>query len=77
MGTKVFAKVGKYQLHSDDRDVAVSWELRPNVWDWMQATGIEGEYQGACPVFDVDLWRIKNEQHRALFLLKWGNENRS
>lgn len=76
MGVTVFAEYEKYKLISDERDIAVAFNWRQAVWNWCQANGIDAEYQGTRPIFHVDLWRIKNEQHRAIFLLKWGNENR-
>jgi hypothetical protein len=76
MGGKVFARSSSgAELFSDERDIAVNWQIRLEVYDWLQENKIEAEYQGAehGRLFGVDLWRVKNEQQRMLFLLKWGN----
>ena len=73
MGTRVFAERSGAKLISDERDIAVDWRIRIPVWEWLVDNNIECEYQGANSTFGVDLWRIKNPEHRTLFLLKWGN----
>lgn len=79
MGARVFAERGKFKLHSDERDIAVNCQLRHNVWDWCQDNNVEVEYQDTRigNSFGIDVWRIRDEQQRVLFLLKWGNANRS
>lgn len=69
MGTKTFAEKGRVQLVGDERDVAVVSNYREDVWAWCDANNIEVEYQGTLA--KVDLWRIRNEQQRVAFLLKW------
>ena len=75
MGVKIFSeKSKKLKLISDKRDIAVDWNNRQAVWDWCKQNEIQVEYQGTSPwanLFEVDLWRIKNEQHRVLFALRW------
>lgn len=74
MGTKVFARRGELELVSDDRDVMVDWNRRLDVWAWCEENGIEFEYSDSAHVtkhFGVDLWRIKNDQQRVWFMLKW------
>lgn len=67
------------ELIGDERDIAVNWQIRLEVYDWLQENNIEAEYQGAAfgRLFGIDLWRVKDEHQRVLFLLKWGNANRS
>lgn len=69
MGTKTFAEKGRVRLVGDERDVAVVSNYREDVWAWCDANSIEVEYQGTLA--KVDLWRIRNEQQRVAFLLKW------
>lgn len=69
MGTKTFAEKGRVRLVGDERDVAVVSNYREDVWAWCDANNIELEYQGTLA--KVDLWRIRNEQQRVAFLLKW------
>lgn len=78
MGTRVFAQRGEFELIGDDRDVMVDWNRRMEIWSWCDEHGIEIEYSGSAHIakyFSADLWRIKNEQHRTLFLLKWSHAN--
>lgn len=78
MGTRVFAHLESgAQLISDERDIAVDCRKRTTVWDWCEENNMVAEYQGTRfgNVFGLDLWRIKDEQQRVAFLLKWGNEN--
>ena len=80
LGTRVFARSSSgAELISDERDIAVDWRIRLDVYDWIQENKIQAEYQGSAysRLFEVDLWRIKDEQQRMLFLLKWGNADRS
>ena len=80
MGTKIFARAESgAELISDERDIAVDWQIRLEVLDWIQENNIEAEYQGAVygRLFGMDLWRVKNEEQRVLFLLKWGHADRS
>lgn len=75
MGTKVFAKRDGLELISDDRDIAVDWQLRHKVWDWCEDNHIDVRYQGSRTYFAIDLWRVKDEKQRVLFLLKWGSND--
>ena len=78
MGTRVFAEQGKFKLHGDDRDVAVSCLRRNDVWGWCEENDIYIEYQDTQigNSFGIDIWRIRDEQQRITFLLKWGHEDR-
>jgi hypothetical protein len=75
MGTKVFARRGEFELIGDERDVMVDWHRRMEIWAWCDENGIDIEYSDSAHItkhFGVDLWRIKDEQQRVLFILKWG-----
>lgn len=69
MGQKVFAVKGRFQLMGDQRDIGVGSAYRKDVWDWCNANHIELEYQGTLA--HTDLWRVRDEQQRMWFLLKW------
>lgn len=58
-----------YVFTSDKRDIGVPAVNRQDVYDWGVASGVAVEYQGT--LFGTDVWRVRNEQHRVLFLLKW------
>ena len=76
MGTKVFADRAGFKLTGDERDIAVNWQKRHEVRDWCSVNNIRVEFNDKNTVsgkfFGVDLWRVKDEQQRMLFLLKWG-----
>ena len=69
MDNKVFAEHGKFKLVCDERDIRVKvWE-RYIVWEWCKENNIEVEYQGTLA--DTDVWRVRDEQHRVMFMLRW------
>lgn len=69
MGQQVFAEKGRVKLIGDSRDIAVSYKLRADVWDWCQDNDIDVNYQGSLA--GVDLWRVVDEKHRMWFALRW------
>ncbi len=78
MGTRGFARRGELELVGDDRDVMVDWQQRMEVWAWCEENEIDIEYSDSVHItkhFGVDLWRIKNEKQRSLFMLKWSHAN--
>lgn len=58
-----------YVLMGDSRDITVPFSLRQQVWDWCEDNDITPEYQGTLD--GTDLWRIRNEEHRLMFVLRW------
>ena len=67
---KVFARDPRgYVFMSDDRDISVSYAERQKVWAWCCANKIAVEYQGTLG--GTDVWRVRDEQHRSWFALKW------
>jgi CRISPR/Cas system CMR subunit Cmr4 (Cas7 group RAMP superfamily) len=58
-----------YVFMSDERDIATPVSKRQEVYAWAGANGITVEYQGSLGGFDV--WRVRDEQQRAWFLLRW------
>ncbi len=59
-----------YMLHIDKRDIVLSSYIREQVWNWAESQGIqlEGHKYG---VNGLDVWRVRDDQQRMLFLLKW------
>lgn len=58
-----------YVFMSDERDIATAFLQRQEVYEWAGTNGITIEYQGTLN--GVDVWRIKDEEQRAWFALKW------
>lgn len=58
-----------YVLMGDDRDIAVPYSRRQAVYTWCGQNGITVEYQGTLG--GTDVWRVRDEQQRVAFLLKW------
>jgi hypothetical protein len=53
----------------DSRGIVTPYEKRHEVWEWAQKNNIEIEYQGSLD--RKDLWYVKNDRHRAWFMLRW------
>ena len=58
-----------YVLMGDHRDIPVPYSNRQAVYDWCGANKITVEYQGTLG--GTDLWRIRDEQQRAWFMMRW------
>ena len=69
MNTRVFAEKGRVKLVGDERDIGIVSNYRQDVWAWCDANKIDLEYQGTLA--NIDLWRIKDEEQRAWFMLRW------
>ncbi len=61
-------------LTSDSRDIAVPFTYRQQVFTWAGKNKIIIEYQGTLS--GVDLWRIKDDDHRSWFALRWLEGNK-
>jgi hypothetical protein len=79
MGQKIFIEKDGFKLISDDRDVMVPSKYCYDVITWCHKMGIklevaftesEGQYL-AKKFFDVDMWRVKDDQERMMFTLRW------
>ncbi len=59
-----------YVLNYDSRDIPLPVNLREQVWSWCERQNIEleGQFYG---VNGCDVWRIKDEEQRVRFILKW------
>ena len=70
MSRKEFARDWRgYVFMCDDRDISVSYSKRQEVHDWCCANKIAVEYQGTLG--GTDVWRVRDEQHRSWFTLRW------
>lgn len=70
MAQKEFGRAQSgYVFMSDERDIGVASSLRQQVYDWAGTQGMIIEYQGTLGGQDV--WRVRGEQHRAWFALRW------
>jgi len=58
-----------YVLMGDSRGIVTPYEKRHEVYEWAQTNNIEIEFQGSLD--SKDLWYVKNDQHRAWFILRW------
>ena len=75
---KVFLTRDRIQLVSDERDFVVPVAQRREVLRWSRQAKVDVERplnkdnQNLCAhYFGVDLWRVKDEQQRSWFALKW------
>lgn len=48
---------------------AVDSSLREQVWSWAEQTNIRIAYSGTD--FGLDIWRVDDHRHGALFALRW------
>lgn len=78
MATKVFIKKNTIELRSDERDIMVPVDQHLAVLDWCRQNQIQAEnpllMESHCfarMYFGVDIWRVRDEQHRAWFVLRW------
>lgn len=77
---KVFLVKDRVELSGDSRDVVVSCQYRKQVINWCKKNNIGVEFALhkehqyiAEEYFEVDLWRVRDDQQRALFALRWAS----
>lgn len=70
MATKVFKTFRNLRLIGDERDVMVPSQHYVAVLDWCAANDIQVELS-IGPAFGQNLWRVRDEQQRTAFMLKW------
>lgn len=80
MGLKTFIEINGLQLVSDERDVMVPAKHYTNVVEWCKQNNIDiAQIQGtynhyiAMKMFKVNLWRVKDQEQRVMFILRWGS----
>lgn len=78
MGIKVFRERNGYKLIGDERDVEVPAKYRIKVKEWCNENGIEAALASniegstwAASIWGVNIWRIKDTNDRAFFMLRW------
>jgi hypothetical protein len=79
MGMKVFRERNGMKLISDERDVEVPAKYCIKVKEWCNENGIEAALASniegstwAASIWGVNIWRIKDTNDRAFFMLRWG-----
>jgi hypothetical protein len=78
MAQKIFTETNGLKLISDERDIMVpSWHYDEVVaWcniNHIDVTVPQGTYShnSAARIFNVHLWRVKDQEQRMLFALRW------
>jgi hypothetical protein len=75
MAEKVFLEQGSFRLISDERDIMLPLRLTKEVQKWCLTNNIKAEQNQKQAIiqsyYGVTLWRIKDEQQRAWFILRW------
>jgi len=61
---------GGYVLSHDSRDIPLPCELRKTVREWCEKQNIRLEGH-KYNVAGVDIWRVKDDEQRVRFLLRW------
>ena len=78
MAEKIFMERDRFVLRGDDRDIMVPAQHRKAVVRWCRQNKIDLE----CPLskdnqaiikdyFGVNLWRVRDEQQRMWFVMRW------
>ena len=78
MAEKIFMTRDRFTLRGDDRDIMVPAQYKSSVLRWCRKNKIDVE----CPLskdhqdivkhyFGVNLWRIRNDQQRMWFIMRW------
>ena len=77
MARKTFLERDGLSLCGDDRDIMVPKKYYWDVMTWCQDQGIvvenamEYDNSLSAMLFNVNLWRVRNEKHRVAFALRW------
>jgi len=78
MAQKTFIETNGLKLISDERDIMVPSRLFDDVVAWCNINHIDvtvpqGTYSHstAASIFKVHLWRVKDQEQRMLFALRW------
>jgi hypothetical protein len=76
---KIFLERDKLKLVSDERDIMVERSLYNDVVNWCKENNIlavsalgSTASTFVAAKFGVNLWRIKDANDRAFFILRWG-----
>ena len=77
MARKTFLERDGLSLCGDARDIMVPKKYYWDVMTWCQDQGIvvenamEYDNSLSAMLFNVNLWRVRNEKHRVAFALRW------
>jgi hypothetical protein len=78
MGTKIFCKRHDLVVQSDERDVMLPAQYTTTVLSWCKQNGVNiespldrAEQEIVKQSFGVNIWRVRDEQQRSWFLLRW------
>ena len=75
MAEKVFIKQDSYSLIGDERDIMLPMGLSKQVREWCESNDIKVEQNQLQIIlqtnFGVTLWRVRDEQQRMWFALRW------
>jgi hypothetical protein len=78
MAEKIFMERDRFILRGDDRDIMLPAQYKMAVLSWCRKNNIDVELplnkdneHIAKHYFGVNLWRIRDEQQRAWFALRW------
>jgi hypothetical protein len=79
---KVFLEHNGLRLVSDARDIVLPGKLTADVREWCNKNEVmasinhfpnDPDQQWTTRLFNVNVWRIKDKDQRALFILRWGS----
>jgi len=78
MGTKIFCERNNLVVQSDERDIMLPVQQTTAVLSWCQQNSVDiespltrDEQRIVKQQFGVNIWRVRNEQQRSWFLLRW------
>ena len=78
MGEKIFLERDRFVLRGDDRDIMISAQHKRAVLKWCRQNNIDFELplskdqqEIVKHYFGVNLWRVRDEQQRMWFALRW------
>jgi hypothetical protein len=78
MAEKIFLERDRFTLRGDDRDIMVPVQYRKEVLLWCRQNNINFELplskdqqEIVKQYFGVNIWRVRDEQQRMWFVLKW------
>ena len=78
MTDKIFMERDRFTLRGDERDIMLPAQYKMTVVRWCKRNNIDFEFplsndqqEIAKHYFGVNLWRIRDEQQRMWFVLKW------
>ena len=78
MAEKIFMERDRFVLRADDRDIMLPAQNKMAVVRWCRRNNIDFEFplskdqqEIVKHYFGVNIWRVRDEQQRMWFLLRW------